>query len=155
MQTGIYIAAGLPKRAMWPCSPSPIAAKRHQDAGQSVHYVKQRKATPGPSGGLFCLRDTWKCVSYVIRDRSLITRRGGGATKWEKRGSETFCPPPPPPPARLGKTLCIPPFKKWKRFASRSWMTKTTISHVKTTPKPFVPTFTMAKSHLPHFFWQV
>ena len=29
-----------------------------------------------------------------LRDWSLITEGGGGATKWENRGSETFCAPP-------------------------------------------------------------
>ena len=31
---------------------------------------------------------------------------GGGATKWENRGSETFCAPPP---SRQGKTFRAPP----------------------------------------------
>ena len=40
-----------------------------------------------------------------FRDWSLITG-GGGATKWENRGSETFCDPP----SRQGKTFCPSPF---------------------------------------------
>ena len=35
------------------------------------------------------------CRCIVVRDWSLITRRGGGATKLENCGSETFCAPPP------------------------------------------------------------
>ena len=46
-----------------------------------------------------------------IRDWSLITGRGG-ATKWENRGSETFCAPP----SRQGKTFRAPPFKERKLF---------------------------------------
>ena len=41
----------------------------------------------------------------LFRDWSLITGREGGATKWEKCGSQTFCVPPrlfaPPPPPLL------------------------------------------------------
>ena len=33
------------------------------------------------------------CYDVSVRDWSLITGRGG-ATKWENRGSETFCAPP-------------------------------------------------------------
>ena len=48
-----------------------------------------------------------------IRHWSLIT--GRGATKWENRRSETFCPPPPP---RQGKTLRASPLREWKLFVS-------------------------------------
>ena len=51
---------------------------------------------------------------------------GGGATKWEDRGSETFCAPPPPPrdtvklfaPPLLngGNFLCPPPPPKWLKL---------------------------------------
>ena len=44
-------------------------------------------------------------IKGVFRDRSLIMGRGGGATKWENRGSETFCAPP----SRQGKTCYDPP----------------------------------------------
>ena len=43
----------------------------------------------------------------VVRDWSLIMGRGG-ATKWENRGSESFCAPPPHP-SRQGKTFHAPP----------------------------------------------
>ena len=51
-------------------------------------------------------------VFFLLRDWSLI-RGGGGATKWENRGSETFCATP----SRQGKTFRAPPFKEWKLYA--------------------------------------
>ena len=40
----------------------------------------------------------WACffhiMKYYVRDWSLITGRGGGATKRENRGAETCCAPP-------------------------------------------------------------
>ena len=56
-------------------------------------------------------------VSLVVRDWSLIMRRG--ATKWENCGSETFYAPPPPPPPqdRVKRFVPQPPFKEWKLFA--------------------------------------
>ena len=63
----------------------------------------------------------------MLRDWSLIT--GRGATKWENRGSETFCAPPP---SRQGKTFHIPPLKAWKLFAPYN-MANTSRYHVKTT----------------------
>ena len=32
---------------------------------------------------------------FYIRDWSLVMGRGGGTTKWENRGSVTFCARPP------------------------------------------------------------
>ena len=47
-------------------------------------------------------------------DKGLVINYGeGGATKWENRGSETFCAPP----SRQGKTFRAPPFKEWKLYA--------------------------------------
>ena len=71
----------------------------------------------------------------MIRDWSLIRGRGG-ATKWENRGSETYCVPPP---SRQGKTFCAlppPPFEDWKLFAPPAPfnMAKTSSYRVKTTP---------------------
>ena len=40
-------------------------------------------------------------INYVDREV------GGGATKWENRGSKTFCAP-----LRRGKTFTRPPFKE-------------------------------------------
>ena len=70
----------------------------------------------------------WVILLTVLRDWSLITGRGG-ATKWENRGSETFCAPP----SRQGKTFHAPPFKEWKllRAPPTIWL--------KTTSKLFVP----------------
>ena len=46
--------------------------------------------------------------------KGLVINYGeGGATKWENRGSETFCAPP----LRQGKTFRAPPFKEWKPYA--------------------------------------
>ena len=43
--------------------------------------------------------------------KGLVINYGeGGATKWENRGSETFCATP----SRQGKTFRAPPFKEWK-----------------------------------------
>ena len=45
--------------------------------------------------------------------KGLVINYGeGGATKWENRGSKTFCAPP----SRQGKTFHAPPFKEWKLF---------------------------------------
>ena len=74
-----------------------------------------------------------------IKTKGLVINygEGGGATKWENRGSKTFCAPPP---SRQGKTFCAPPpFKEWKLFVPPYNMAKTSSYHVKTTPKPFVP----------------
>ena len=50
----------------------------------------------------------------VSCNKGLVINYGeGGATKWENRGSETFCAPP----SRQGKTFSAPPFKEWKLFA--------------------------------------
>ena len=47
--------------------------------------------------------------------KGLVINYGeGGATKWENRGSETFCAPP----SRQGKTFRAPPFKEWKLFVT-------------------------------------
>ena len=74
--------------------------------------------------------------SRTIVTRGLVINYGeGGATKWENRGSETFCAPP----SRQGKTFCAPPFKDWKLFAPPYNMAKTSSYYVKTTPKLFVP----------------
>ena len=64
---------------------------------------------------------------------------GGGATKWENRGSETFCAPPPP--LRQGKTFCAPPFKELKLFHAPPPfnMAKTSSYCIETTPKVVVP----------------
>ena len=68
---------------------------------------------------------------------------GGGATKWENRGSETFCP------SRQGKTFRAPPFKELERFAPSPFdMAKTSSYHVNTTPKLVVPPLSMAKFSL-------
>ena len=50
----------------------------------------------------------------VIRAlKGLVINYGeGGATKWENRGSETFCAPP----SRQGKTFHAPHFQEWKLF---------------------------------------
>ena len=60
---------------------------------------------------------------------------GGGATKWENRGCETFRAPP----SRQGKTFRAPLFKEWKLFAPPYNMGKTLSYRVKSTPKLFVP----------------
>ena len=43
-------------------------------------------------------------VDPHVRNWSLIMGRGG-ATKWENRGSETFCAPPPHDRVKLFKTF--------------------------------------------------
>ena len=49
-----------------------------------------------------------------VAHKGLVINYGeGGATKWENRGSETFCATP----SRQGKTLRAPPFKEWKLYA--------------------------------------
>ena len=57
--------------------------------------------------------------------------RRGGATKWDNRGSETFCAPP----SRRCKTFRAPPFKMWKPFV----------------PPPPPPPFSLAKTLCPPF----
>ena len=53
-----------------------------------------------------------KILNY---DKGLVINYGeGGATKWENRGSETYCAPP----SRQGKTFHAPPFKEWKLFVT-------------------------------------
>ena len=48
------------------------------------------------------------------RTKGLVINYGeGGATKWENRGSETFCATP----SRQGKTFRAPPLKDWKLYA--------------------------------------
>ena len=50
---------------------------------------------------------------HIKITKGLVINYGeGGATKWENRGSETFCAPP----SRQGKTFRAPPFKEWKLF---------------------------------------
>ena len=70
--------------------------------------------------------------------KGLVINYGeGGATKWENRGSETFCGPPPPqdsvklfaPPLLISGNFTRPPYN----------MAKTSSYRVKTTPKLFVP----------------
>ena len=57
--------------------------------------------------------------SQIVRygeclSKGLVINYGeGGATKWENRGSETFCATP----SRQGKTFRAPPFKEWKLYA--------------------------------------
>ena len=71
-----------------------------------------------------------------LGDWSLITGRGGGA------GLQNA-----PPPSRQGKPFCAPTFKEWKLFAPLPLnMAETSSFYVKTTPKQFVPPFSMAKA---------
>ena len=56
--------------------------------------------------------DYFSTTFCLLRDWSLITGRGG-ATKWENRGSETFCAPP----QDSVKLSAPPPFKEWKLSA--------------------------------------
>ena len=87
-------------------------------------------------------------VKATVRDWSLIMGRGG-ATKWENRGSETFCAPP-----QDRVKLFVPPLLKGGNFLRPPiTMAKTSSSCVKTTSKfsvPPPPSFSMAKiSHAP------
>ena len=60
----------------------------------------------------------------------------GGATKWENRGSETFCAPPPQDRVKL----FTPPLLKSGNFSRPPYnMAKTSSYRVKTTPKLFAP----------------
>ena len=57
---------------------------------------------------------SWKLVMVGGYDKGLVINYGeGGATKWENRGSETFCATP----SRQGKTFRTPPLKEWKLYA--------------------------------------
>ena len=78
--------------------------------------------------------------TVYLWDWSLITGRGGGATKWD-----FFAPHPP---QDRGKTVCALTFKEWELFAHPPPfnMAKTPSYHVKTTPKLFVPPFSIAKT---------
>ena len=77
------------------------------------------------------------CIKGLVI--SYRRRGGGGATKCENRGSETFSTPhlKPPPPTHTR-------FKEWKLFAPPFNMTKSYC--IKTTSKPLVPPFNMAKT---------
>ena len=89
---------------------------------------------------MFLLQTFFLCPKHYLRDWSLITGRGG--YKMGKSRVRNFLRHPPP--SRQGKTsrapllnfLRTPPFN----FA------KTSSYCVKTTPKPFVPSFSMAKT---------
>ena len=65
-------------------------------------------------------------VVYRVRDWSLIT--GGGATKLEIRGSQTFCAPP----LKTVKLYTLPPY---------NIMAKNSSYRVENAPKVFVPPF--------------
>ena len=97
-----------------------------------------------------CLGDD--CKGLVINDRE--GGGGGGATKCENRGSETFCAHPP---LKQGKTFrAPPPFKEWKLYTPPYNMAKTSSYRVHTTPTLFVPPFRMAKTFSappPPFCW--
>ena len=81
-----------------------------------------------------------------IRDWSLI--RGGGATKWEKGRSESFCGPP----SRQRKTFHAPLLNSGTFLCSPFTIAKT--YSVKTTSKLVVPPFSMAKTFCaPLFIW--
>ena len=112
--------------------------------GQSwPNYIGSKRGHPqvcltNPVFTPFPLKVAWSGIS-------LITGRGGGATKWQNRWSETFWAPP----SRQGKTFHAPPFKEWKLFAPHPFnMAKTSSYCVKTTPKLFLspPPFSMAKT---------
>ena len=84
----------------------------------------------------------------ALRDWSLITGRGGGggATKWENRGSETFCAAP----QDRVKLFAAPLLKIGNFWRPPYNMAKTSSYHVKTTPKLFVPPpFSMANTFSP------
>ena len=51
---------------------------------------------------------------FLYKGLVINLRGGGGATKWENRGSETFCAPP----SRQGKTFCPPPFYRVAFFCA-------------------------------------
>ena len=77
-----------------------------------------------------------RAVAHFPFAKGLVINYGeGGATKWENRGSETFCTPP----LKTEQNFSRHPFKEWKLFASPINMSKTSSYSVKTTPKLFVP----------------
>ena len=65
----------------------------------------------------------------------VINYREGGTTKWENRGSETFCTPP----SRQGKTFRAPLLKSGNFSRPPTIMSKTSSYRIKTTPKLVVP----------------
>ena len=88
-----------------------------------------------------------------LRDRPLITGRGGG--QWGNCGSESFYAPPP---VRQGKTVRAPPFKGWKLCGPPPFgMAKTGNYWVRTSPKRVVPPppFSMTKLFLTPFSYAV
>ena len=72
-----------------------------------------------------------------MRVKGLVINYGeGGATKWENRGSETFCATP----SRQGKTFRAPPLKSGNFTRPPPYnMAKTSSYRVKSTQKLFVP----------------
>ena len=60
----------------------------------TVSYDRRTPEANGESGREGGCRHAICKWDIILRDWSLITGRGG-ATKWENRGSETFCAPPP------------------------------------------------------------
>ena len=88
------------------------------------------KHGPPQYGHLAGLLDVFK--AKLVRDRELITvREGGGPTKWENGGSETFYAPP-----KDRVHICVPPqplLKSGNFLRPASHMAKTSSSRVKTT----------------------
>ena len=79
----------------------------------------------------------------LIRDWSLITGRGGGLQNGKTAGPKLFAPPP----SRQGKSFGAPPLLKSGNFPRPAYnMAKTSSYRIKTTPKLFVPPFSMAQT---------
>ena len=79
----------------------------------------------------------------------VINYREGGASKWENRGSKTFCAPPPQdrvklfaPPLLKGGNLLRPPIS----------IAKTSSYRIKNTPKLFITPIQLKLFPLPPLF---
>ena len=89
---------------------------------------------------ILCHKDSITCYKGLVINYG----EGGGATKWENRGSETFCTPP----SRQGKPFCAPLLKSQNFLRPHFNMAKTLSYCIKTTQKLVVPPppFSMSKT---------
>ena len=86
----------------------------------------------------------YMCTGYLFRGKGLVINHGegGGATKWENRGSETFCAPP-----QDRVKLVVPPLLKSGSFRAPPtiWL-KLQATTYKQPQNLLCPPFSMAKT---------
>ena len=93
-----------------------VVGRARLQSDQTFSHVEPRRKPPARQGKGHELKGK-VFIRYQIDSVQVlnISGGGGGPTKLENRGFETFCALPPP--QETVKLVPPPPFKEWKLFA--------------------------------------